>query len=257
MSINGRDYGSAGGPSPEMHIETGRVGGSSKALNLGKVFGIMFIWLLVTAGLAFGFGYLFYNWLMSGGKSAENGLMAILVTSGISLIILTFIIQFFALKKGKGMIILSSLYVLCMGILCSSLVLFMPWYILGVALGITTAIFGVLSLIGFLARNVRPIAMIGFMIIIGAGITALITWLIILFTGISGQAVTFLWIVDFAMFAGMLLLIIVDLHNINKICERGEVSTNLTLYCALTLYSDFIYIFIKIAYYLALANGRK
>ena len=62
---------------------------------------------------------------------------------------------------------------------------------------------------------------------------------------------------DFALFAGMLLLIIVDLNQIGKICERGEMSKNLTLFCALTLYTDFVYIFIKIAYYLAIAYGGR
>lgn len=257
MAINGRNY-SPVGPDEKMKIEETKVGGgSSKALNLGKVFGIMFIWLLLTAGIAFGLGYLFFLWLQSGGETARNGMFALLIGSGIGLIILTFVIQFFALKKGKGMLILSFLYVLFMGVLCSTLVLFIDWYILGVALGITTAIFGVLAVIGLVAKNIKPIAMVGLMLVIGAAMTGLITWLIILFTGVTGQAATILWIVDFAMFAGMLLLIIVDMHQIGKICERGEVSTNLTLYCALTLYTDFIYIFIRIAYYLAIAFGRS
>ena len=264
MAINGRNYGSSG-PSAKMTApidEKSR--GSSKALNLGKMFGIMFIWLLFTAGIAFGLGFAFFSWMTSGGYTATNpnpnavtGLWGVLIASGIGLIILTFVIQFFALKKGKGMIVLSSLYVLFMGVLCSSLVLFIDWRILGIALGITSIIFGVLAVIGLLAKNVKPMAMVGMMLIFGAAITALVTWLVILFTGITGTTATILWVVDFALFAGMLLLIIVDLNQIGKICERGEVSTNITLYCALSLYTDFIYIFIRIAYFLAIALSKK
>jgi len=254
MAINGRDYNSYE-PGPGKLNQQMAVA-HSKGLNLGKVFGVMFIWLLVTAGIAFGGGYLFANWLAVDFDRAYAGLMLTLIVSGISLIVLTFVIQYFALKKGKGMVILSSIYVILMGIICSSLVLFLDWYILGVAFGITCAIFGVLALIGFLARNIRPIAMIGLMIVIGAAMTALITWIVTLFLP-STTGYAMLWILDFAIFAGMLLLIIVDFNHIGKICEDGEMSRNLTLYCALTLYTDFIYIFIKIAYYLAIATSSN
>ena len=256
MAINGREYGSKGPSTAPVETKSDS-SSSSHALNLGKVFGIMFIWLLVTAGIAIGLGYLFNDWLNQPGQleNAFNTIFIVLIGSAIVLIINTLIIQFFALKKGKGMIVLSSISVIATGVLCSSVTLYIDWYILGVALGITTAIFGVLALIGFLARNIKPIAMIAIMIFVGAAITGLVTWLVILFSGgrISGNMSTILWIVDFAIFGAMLLMIIVDLNRINKICKSGEeVSTNLTLYCALTLYTDFVYIFLKIVYYIAI-----
>lgn len=260
MAINGRNYGSSDPSMPKYSKDS--LTTPSTAVNLGKVFGIMFIWLLFTAGITIGLGYLFNAWLYPNGirnPNAVGPMLGILIGSGIALIILTFIIQFFALRKGKGMVILSSLYVLLMSVLCASITLYIDWYILGVALGITTLIFGVLAVIGLLAKNVKPIAMIGFMLIIGAGLTALITWLVILIGGsrISNGMVTWLWIIDFAIFAGMLLMIIVDMAQIKRICASGEVTTNLTLYCALTLYTDFVYIFLKIAYYLAIAYGKS
>ena len=167
MAINGRNYGTSGPDNLRFEDEHSSIS-NSRTLNLGKVFGIMFIWLLFTAGIAFLGGYLFYLWMQADLEGAANGLLAILVTSAISLIVLTFVIQFWALRRDKGMLVLSSLYVLTMGILCSSLTLFIDWQILGVALGITSAIFGVLALIGLLTKNVRPIAMVGMMVLIGA-----------------------------------------------------------------------------------------
>ena len=154
MAINGRNYGTSG-PN-NIHIEEKHSSGvSSKTLNLGKVFGIMFLWLLVTAGLAFGLGAAFDSWLKANEAAAARGILVALVISGITLIVLTFVIQFWALRKDKGMIVLSSLYVLCMGVLCASMTLYIDWQILGIALGLTTAIFGVLAASGLIAKNVN------------------------------------------------------------------------------------------------------
>ena len=258
MAINGREYGSSG-PTTPLTETTGTP--SSTALNLGKVFGVMFIMLLFTAGISIGLGYLFNRWLGSGAsaQAAAGVYYGVMITSGVSLLILTFVIQYLCLTQGKGMVVCSVLYVLFMSVLCSSMTLWLDWWLLGVALGITTAIFGVLALIGLVAKKVGPLAMIGLMLVIGGSLTALITWLVILFSGgrISSNMVTMLWIIDFAIFAGMLLMIIVDMYNIKKICEKGEkVSRNLTLYCALHLYTDFIYIFIRVAYYLAIYSRK-
>ena len=257
MAINGRNYGTSGPDS--LHIEKGHenptVRNDSKTFNLGKVFGIMFVWLIITAGIAFLGGYLFARWLIADVENASRGLLVSLVVSGITLLVLTFIIQFWALRRDRGMIVLSSLYVLCMGVLCSSLTLYIDWRILGIALGITSAIFGVLAAIGLIAKNVRPMAMVGWMVLIGALFVSLFTWIFSLVFQFTNPAL--LWIIDFAIFGAMLLLIIVDMNQIGRICERGEMSRNLTLYCALTLYTDFVYIFIKIAYYLAVATSRN
>ena len=255
MAINGRNYGTSGPNNIqyEEHHSTAPV--SSKTLNLGKVFGIMFIWLLLTAGIAFLGGFLFAKWLVAAPEQASNGLMVSLIISGISLIVLTFIIQFWSLRRDKGMIVLSSLYVIAMGVLCSSFTLFIDWRILGIALGLTSAIFLVLAIIGLLAKNVKPIAMVGFMVLFGSLIVGLFTWIFTLVFNFQNPAL--LWILDFAIFGAMLLLIIVDMNQIGKICANGEMSRNLTLYCALTLYTDFVYIFIKIVYYLAIAYGRS
>jgi len=262
MAINGRNYGTTG-PNENDFQKQDVVSSSSKTVNLGKVFGIMFIWLLLTAGIALGLGYLFARWLGSSdpalfNRTAFNTLWGVLIGSAITLIVLTFVIQFVALRKGRGkaMPILSFIYVVVMGTLCSSITLFIPWNILGMALGITTGIFGVLSLIGLLSKGrMTGVAAIGIMLILGGAMCALFTFLFTIWMPIANPM--WYWIIDFAIFAGMLLMIIVDLNQIGKICEEGALSPNLTLYCALTLYTDFIYIFLKIAYYLAIFYGEN
>ena len=262
MAINGRNYGTSG-PSQNDFQKQDVINSSSKAVNLGKVFGIMFIWLLMTAGIALGLGYLFARWLGSSdpalyNRTALGTIWGVLIGSGITLLILTFVIQFVALRKAKGkaMPILSTLYVIVMGTLCSSITIFLPWNILGMALGITTGIFGVLSLIGLLSKGrMTGVAAVGIMLILGGAMCALFTFLFTLWMPIANPM--WYWIIDFAIFAGMLLMIIVDLNHIGKICEDGALSPNITLYCALTLYTDFVYIFLKIAYYLAIIYGKN
>ena len=63
MAINGRNYGTSGPDNLRFEQEHEKhTVGSSRTLNLGKVFGIMVIWLLLTAGIAFLGGYLFARW---------------------------------------------------------------------------------------------------------------------------------------------------------------------------------------------------
>ena len=89
MAINGRNYGTSGPNNIQYEEQRSSSPVSSKTLNLGKVFGIMFIWLIFTAGIAFLGGFLFAKWLVAAPEQASNGLMVSLIVSGISLIVLT------------------------------------------------------------------------------------------------------------------------------------------------------------------------
>ena len=118
------------------------------------------------------------------------------------------------------------------------------------AFGITSGIFLIMSLIALLTRgNLHPLWMMAMGLFIGAGILSLVNWLI--------GSNTIAWIVTFAIFAAMMLITMFDIWNIKRICERGAMSNNLALYCAFTLYVDFIYILIRIIYFLIIIFGRN
>ena len=91
--------------------------------------------------------------------------------------------------------------------------------------------------------------MLGMGLFMGAIILGLINWLI--------QSTMIMWIVSFAVFAAVMFITIFDIWNIKKICERGAMSNNLALYCAFTLYVDFIYLLIRVLYFLIIIFGRK
>ena len=87
MAINGRNYGSSGPNNIQYEEQHTASPVSSKTLNLGKVFGIMFIWLLLTAGIAFLGGFLFAKWLVASPEQASNGLMVALLNQKTSRLI--------------------------------------------------------------------------------------------------------------------------------------------------------------------------
>lgn len=222
---------------------------SSGTLSFAKVFFYMFIGLAITTGVALGIGALFVN-LASKGYDVSNAYLGTMIGSGISIIILTFIINFVFLRGRHSIIIPAIIYCLLMGVLLSSFTIWLPWHLLGMAFGITSGIFLLMSLIAvFTKGNLSGLGMLGIGLLLGCGILALVNWLI--------GSTTLYWIVSFGVFAAMIFISIFDIWNIKKICENGAMSNNLALYCAFTLYVDFIYILIRVLYFVALIYGRS
>ena len=54
-----------------------------------------------------------------------------------------------------------------------------------------------------------------------------------------------------------LIVAAIDAYNIKKILSQGEGNDNLVLYCAFTMYSDFIMIFIRVLYLLIIFTSRN
>jgi FtsH-binding integral membrane protein len=97
--------------------------------------------------------------------------------------------------------------------------------------------------------SMNGLAIIGSMLFIGAGITGLFAWIFTLFLPIYN--LTLYYILTFAVFVAVMLITMWDVKRITTICENGEMNNNLSLYCAFTIYTDFIYIFMRIALILA------
>jgi hypothetical protein len=69
------------------------------------------------------------------------------------------------------------------------------------------------------------------------------------------------WIVDFVLFGVLLLTAAIDIQRVRKIAAAGALdsSNNLAIYCAYTLYADFVVLFLRILYYVVIvfANNRN
>jgi len=235
------------------------VGGAEKSnttLSIAKVFLYMFIGILITAVVAAGVGILL-NGLYQSDKSAYNNtIMGIMIGTAIALLIDVVIINFVTLKGNHTILVPGIIYCILVGLLFSTFILFIDPRIIGLAFGITCGVFLLMSLIGFLTKgNMSPLLIAAIGLFIGTGFIALFNWIYQLASGTGFNALN--WIISFAIFAVLILVTIYDLWNIKKIAERGAMSRDITLYCAFSLYVDFINIFLRILYYLIIIFGRR
>ena len=236
---------------PEQEVVSGNKA-STGLLSFAKVFMYMFIGLAITTVVAFVIGGAFYYASIHGAVLEDLVMVGIAMTivSAISLLILTLIINLITLKGKHSIVVPAILYCTFMGVVFSWFTIAVDWRILGMAFGITSGIFGLMSLRALFTKgNMRPLLMMGIGLFIGAGILVLVNWII--------QSDTIMWVVSFALFAAIMFVTMFDIWNIKNICEKGAMSNNLALYCAFTLYVDFIYILIRVLYFLLIIFANK
>ena len=131
----------------------------SKGAFLSKVFGIMFICLLLTTAVAAGLGYGIQA-LISNTPSYDptapieslptNILTVFLImvfVSLIGLIVMSFVLPITFTRGRHNIFIPLMIYVVLMGVVLSLFTFLFDWKILVEAFGITTVIFGIMSLL--------------------------------------------------------------------------------------------------------------
>ena len=243
----------------------------SKGAFLTKVFGIMFICLLITTVVAAGLGYGIQALITHTPNYDPNAPIETLPSSILSVFLITVLVSMIGLlvmsfvlpitfARGKHNILVPLIiYVVLMGIVLSLFTFIFDWVILVEAFGITGLIFGAMSFLGYISKG--KLTGIGFILLgllIGAAALSLMNWLMILIGGIKEQNVMLSWIVSLIIFAFLMLVTLYDVYRVKKIAEAGaEHDNNLTYYCAFILYSDFIAILIRVVYYLAILTGGK
>lgn len=189
-----------------------------------------------------------------GNEIAANVYLGIMAGAGIAQLVLTIIISFFTLRRGKNMLIPAILYCICMGVLISSFGLLMPWYYIAGAFGITFLAFTGMAIIGLTSkRNLSGLGFIGYGLLFSILIFSLFS---LIFFLLAPQLFSWMNIgISLLIIVAMLLITAFDVWNIKKIIAKGQMSNNLALYCAFQLYVDFILIFIRILS--LLANTRN
>ena len=240
----------------------------SKGAFLTKVFGMMFLLLLITtvvaAGLGYGSQYFLLQAVAAGNDELAGniiyGLIGALIVSVIALLIMSFVLPITFMRGRHNILVPLMIYVVLMGILLSSFTFLFDWVILVEAFGITTLIFGVMAFLGYISKG--RLAGIGFILLgllIGALALSLVNYLMIAFSGmIKEQNVTLSWVVSLLIFGFLMLVTLYDVNRIKRIAENGMgTNNNLVYYCAYILFSDFIAILIRVIYYLAIFTRRK
>ena len=147
-----------------------------------------------------------------------------------------------ACRQGKTVGPAFFAYSIVMGILLSPICLLDMWTII-ISFGATCLSFAVMALIAWTTKkNLTGLAVFGVSLLIGAFVLSLFNIIIYLFVGFQ----PLYWLVSFLFFFAILILTVVDLNRVKKIAQSGMATNNLAIWCALNLYVDFIYIFVRI-----------
>ena len=230
----------------------------SKAL--AKVYGYMFIGLLVTAVVSFFASWFFsshINEVLEMGGSPKGwaiGLIATWAVSGLIVIILSIVIPLKA-AFGKGSLWFPYiLYAICMGLLLTAVLLTgISFYIIGEAFGITTLVFAGMAIIGWKSKKDLSIfgfiAMNLFFVIILISLVGVIT---LAFRGWNANQYFWFDIGIQAAIIGILLIVtMVDSWRIKRILMNSGECENMYLYGAFVMYTDFISVLLRVLYILA------
>ena len=226
---------------------------ASTAFSLAKVFGYMFIGLLITSVIALGLGYLLSYLMVRASANAEDaqallvGMVAVLIVCGIALIVMSFVVPIVAMKNKHSVLVPSIIYTILMGVLLSTITAWIPWYILGLTFGITSVIFGLMTLIAALSKSrLNGLLIVALGLLAGAMLLSLIMVILMLTSVMTGEMVWLYWVITLVTFAAMMFITMWDIARIKKIAEQGEMNRNVSLYCAFILYNDFINILLRV-----------
>lgn len=238
----------------------------SVTLSLAKVFLYVAIGLFITTGVSYGWPYLLVA--MTGGEVTDTTAILYYVAIIISLIYMLIAgiaisVKSFS-KKTASVAVMYYIDTIAMGILCSSIFYVateetingVP--IIAIAFGITAGAMLLAAGIAWLFRKtinkVWP-----FLTFLAAGLFVLTIVNIFVWPFNANAANMIYWIVDYALFALIFITIAIDMWRVGAMAKAGWLGdeTNLAYYSAYTIYVDFIYILIKVIYYLLLASNKK
>jgi len=151
-------------------------------------------------------------------------------------------VQIAACRQGRTVGPAFFTYSIVMGALLSPIFILDIWTII-ISLGSTCLAFAIMALIAWTTKkNLSGLAIFGVSLLIGAFVLSLFNVIIYLIIGFQ----PLYWLVSFLFFFAILILTVVDLNHVKRIAQSGMGTKNLAIWCALNLYVDFIYIFIRI-----------
>ena len=222
---------------------------------IGATFLYMFLALIITGVVAAVLGLVFEKLLYTTDPGTFSNAYATTLIVSLVLYIPTMLwCQFAAIRNSKAMIPSYIIYAVTMGVFVSTFTNFIPFYEIAIAFGGTCLAFGLMTLIAwFSKRNVSTFALIGSGLLMGSMLILCIN----LIVGIWINVTPIMWGISYIMLIAVILLTVVDLRHVKEIGAAGGAGNNVALLCALTLYVDFIYIFIRLlSLVVRLSNNR-
>ena len=208
---------------------------NSKSYSIVGVFAYMFLGLLITAGVSFGLYYLLLQGVVS-----PNVYLPMMVISLIATFVLVIFSQLVLLRgKSKGGLVTYILFAVTMGILLSSVFILYDISTIGYTFLCTAGSFGAMALYGLITkRQTASLGMFGVGLLFGVLTLTLVNIII--------RSEMIYWIITYVGLAAMLALTAWDVNRAKSFSDNGMLTGNLAIYMALELYTDFIYIFIRL-----------
>lgn len=154
-------------------------------------------------------------------------------------------------KSSKGTLFAFILYSIAMGAMISPVFIALSGDVLAISFGITSLVFGGLALYGHFSKR----DFFGF----GAFITSFLFggMIISLLNILIFQSLTLNYIIEMIFLGVFLGYVIIDSNRIKRLEQAGETSSALAIMCAMQLYSDFVYIFLRIALLVLSSKSKK
>lgn len=233
---------------------------------LGVVFLYMFLGLAITALTALGFAFFlataFRDPVQPSGLSdlGQEILIFSVIGSAIVAIVDSFVMPAASRRSGKAPWFGYILYAVCMGIALSVVLLAgVSFALIGEAFGLTSLVFLAMALVGIFSKvNLTPLAFVGISLLLGLFLLSIfwgITYWVNPGLFLEGYGVTYM-VVSLILIVVMMLFTAYDVNRMVAIADQGMATKNTALYCAFSLYGDFLVLFIRILY-LLLATRRN
>ena len=247
--------------------------GMTQGKAIAKIYGYMGIGLLITGLVAFLFAWLIHSQIASllddrgfldpdrldFAQGWLTATVAVWIVSAIAILILSFVIPIKARLSNKSVWVPFILYTVFMGLLLSAVLLAgIPFWMIGEAFGITALAFGSMFLIGwFSKKNLSILAFIAMGLMFGVLIAVLIGAITF---AIRGGTADERFYFDIAIQGVMILVIMLitafDTWRIKRIISRAGESSNIYLYAAFVMYTDFITLLLRVLAILARTQRR-
>lgn len=227
---------------------------SEKSL-LAKAFGYMFLFLLLTVAITVGVSIIF-EYGIADEKIRNTAYFITLISASVTQIVLTIVIAFTSLRRGKAAVIPLILYSVCMGILLSSFTfLGLEWWTLAATFGIAALSFGGMALIGLTSKRALGLGIVGFGLLFGV-------MMVSIFNVIFALLLPGVWAIQNIVTSVLIVIAIMlitayDVYNIKQISARCQADNNLALYLAFNLYLDFIIILVQLLRLVAIFSNRR
>ena len=226
---------------------------SSGSKFIGATFLYLALALLITFAVVGGMGALFNFAIAKDSEASAEIFLKVFLGALILYLPVMIWVHIAAARGGKTVGPAFFLYSIVLGVMISPLCVLLDFWTIIIAFGTTCLAFGLMALIAWgTKKNLSTLAVIAFGLIIGALIISLVNLILM----ICHVGSSMYWLVSFLFFAAIMLLTIVDLNHVKQIAMSGNGTKNLALLCALNLYVDFIYIFIRLLMIIASIRGK-